>query len=78
MLKALHNGGDDPLDYDVTYDKTYTVNEEEDQAVKIIFNWYIKGYSYSNMIYELKDLGYKTKVSNKFGNNNLHEIFMQI
>ena len=27
-LKALHNGGDAPLGYDVAFDKTYLVNEE--------------------------------------------------
>ena len=73
-LKALHNGGDAPLGYDVAYDKTYTVNEEEAQAVKIIFDMYVKGYSYSNIIDELNELGYKTKRGNKFGKNSLHGI----
>lgn len=73
-LKALHNGGDAPLGYDVAHDKTYTVNEEEAQAVKIIFDRYIKGYSYSKIIDELNDLGYKTKRGNKFGKNSLHGI----
>ncbi len=73
-LKALHNGGDAPLGYDVAHDKTYTVNEEEAQAVKIIFDMYVKGYSYSNIIDELNDLGYKTKRGNKFGKNSLHGI----
>ena len=73
-LKALHNGGDAPLGYDVAHDKTYTVNDEEAQAVKIIFDMYVKGYSYSNIIDELNDLGYKTKRGNKFGKNSLHGI----
>ncbi|HBG4973252.1 TPA: recombinase family protein [Clostridioides difficile] len=73
-LKALHNGGDAPLGYDVAYDKTYTVNEEEAQAVKIIFDRYVQGYSYSKIIDELNDLGYKTKRGNKFGKNSLHGI----
>jgi site-specific DNA recombinase len=73
-LKALHNGGDAPLGYDVEFDKTYIVNEEEAQAVKIIFNMYIKGYSYSNIIDELNKLNYKTKRGNKFGKNSLHGI----
>ena len=73
-LKALHNGGDAPLGYDVEHDKTYTINEEEAQAVKIIFDMYVKGYSYSNIIDELNELGYKTKRGNKFGKNSLYGI----
>ena len=73
-LKALHNGGDAPLGYDVAFDKTYLVNEEEAQAVKIIFDMYVNGYSYSNIIDKLNELGYKTKRGNKFGKNSLHGI----
>lgn len=73
-LKALHNGGDAPLGYDVAFDKTYLVNNEEAQAVKIIFDMYVNGYSYSNIIDKLNDLGYKTKRGNKFGKNSLHGI----
>ena len=73
-LKALHNGGDAPLGYDVAFDKTYLVNEEEAQAVKIIFDMYVNGYSYSNIIDKLNDLGYKTKRGNKFRKNSLHGI----
>lgn len=73
-IRARHNGGDAPLGYDVAHDKTYTINEEEAQAVKIIFDMYVKGYSYSNIIDELNDLGYKTKRGNKFGKNSLHGI----
>ncbi|HFL2584277.1 TPA: recombinase family protein [Clostridioides difficile] len=54
--------------------KAYTVNEEEAQSVKIIFDRYINGYSYSNIIDELNELGYKTKRGNKFGKNSLHGI----
>ncbi len=73
-LRALHNGGDAPLGYDVAFDKTYLVNEEEAQSVKIIFDRYISGYSYTNIIDELNSLGYKTKRGNKFGKNSLHGI----
>ena len=73
-LKALHNGGDAPLGYDVAFDKTYLINEEEAQAVKIIFDMYVNGYSYGNIIDKLNNLGYKTKRGNKFGKNSLHGI----
>ena len=58
----------------VAHDKTYIVNEEEAQAVKIIFDRYVQGYSYSKIIDELNNLGYKTKRGNKFGKNSLHGI----
>ena len=73
-LRAMHNGGDAPLGYDVTNDKRYAINKEEAQAVKIIFVMYVNGYSYSNIIDKLNDLGYKTKRGNKFGKNSLHGI----
>lgn len=73
-LKALHNGGDAPLGYDIAFDKTYLVNEEEAKAVKIIFDMYINGYSYSNIIDKLNGLGYTTKRGNKFGKNSLYSI----
>ena len=73
-LRAMHNGGDAPLGYDVTNDKRYAINKEEAQAVKIIFDMYVNGYSYSNIIDKLNDLGYKTKRGNKFGKNSLHGI----
>ena len=73
-LRCLHNGGDAPLGYDVAPDKTYLVNQEEAQAVKIIFDMYINGYSYSNIIDKLNELGFLTKQKNKFGKNSLHGI----
>ena len=73
-LRAMHNGGDAPLGYDVTNDKRYAINKEEAQAVKIIFDMYVNGYSYRNIIDKLNDLGYKTKRGNKFGKNSLHGI----
>ena len=73
-LKAKHNGGDPPLGYDVAFDKSYTINKEEATCVKLIFDMYVKGYSYSNIIDKLNELGYKTKRGNKFGKNSLYGI----
>ena len=70
-----HLGGTPPLGYDVGFDKRYVINEEEAQAVKIIFDRYISGYSYSKIIDELNELGYKTKRENrKFSKNSLYSI----
>ena len=45
-LKALHNGGVPPLGLNVNPDKTYSINESEAQAVRIIFDMYANGYGY--------------------------------
>ena len=74
-LKARHNGGTPPLGYDVAEDKTYIINDEESKAVKIIFDRYVNGYSYSQIIDELNKLGYRTKRENKnFSKNSLYSI----
>ena len=73
-LQCKHTGGSAPLGYDVSYDKTYIINKEESQAVKIIFDRYVRGYSYSYIIDELNQLGYKTKKCNKFSKNSLNGI----
>ena len=70
-----HLGGTPPLGYDVGVDKRYIINEEEAQAVRIIFDRYVNGYSYSQIIDELNELGYRTKRENKkFGKNSLYSI----
>lgn len=74
-LKARHNGGIAPLGYDVAGDKTYIINDEESKAVQIIFDRYVNGYSYSQIIDELNELGFRTKVKNKkFTKNSLYSI----
>lgn len=73
-LQCKHTGGLPPLGYDLAYDKTYIINEQEAQAIKLIFDRYISGYPYSKIIDELNDLGYKTKIGNKFGKNSLNGI----
>ena len=75
LKNQTHLGGTPPLGYDVAYDKTYIINEEEAQAVRIIFDRYVNGYSYSKIIDELNELGYRTKRENKkFGKNSLYSI----
>ena len=75
LKHQTHLGGTPPLGYDVAPDKTYIINEEEAQAVRIIFDRYVNGYSYSQIIDELNELGYRTKRENKkFGKNSLYSI----
>lgn len=50
------------LGYDYHKDtKTITVNEEEAEIVRYIFNRYIEGAGGSVIAHELENLGYKTK-----------------
>lgn len=73
-LKALHNGGVPPLGLNVNPDKTYSINESEAQAVRIIFDMYANGYGYMMIANELNAKNYKTKAGKPFGKNSIYEI----
>jgi site-specific DNA recombinase len=71
-LQAQHTGGLPPLGYDVDQTKHYVINEEEAKIVKGIFQMYLEGHGYSEILHSLK--GFKTKAGNPFGKNSLHDI----
>lgn len=73
-LKALHNGGTPPLGLNVNPDKTYSINETEAQAVRLIFDMYANGYGYMMICNHLNENGYKTKLGKMFGKNSIAEI----
>jgi len=50
------------------------INNWEADAVKIIFKRYLEGESYTSIINELNEKGYKTKRGVAFGKNSLYEI----
>lgn len=70
---AIHTGGIAPLGYDIV-DKKLVVNEYEAQAVRLIFNMYANGHSYSKIIRTLNQKGFVTKRGNPFVKNSLTEI----
>ncbi|UZP04722.1 recombinase family protein [Clostridium botulinum] len=72
--KCLHNGGKPPLGYDVNEEKRYIVNEREAESVKLIFDMYISGYTQSQMVNELNERGYKTKLGTTFRSNSIQSI----
>lgn len=72
--KALHNGGKPPLGYDVNSEKKYIINEREAESVRLIFDMYIAGYSQSEMVNELNERGFKTKLGTIFKSNSIHSI----
>lgn len=73
-LKGLHNGGTPPLGYDVKQDRTYSINEKEAQAVRMIFDMYADGYGYMMICNKLNNEGYKTKLGRSFAKNSISEI----
>jgi len=73
QCKAL--GGRPPYGYTVNpVTRRYEVNEEEADAVRLIFQRVCEGLGYAEIITELNSLGYKTRNDNPFGKNSLAEI----
>lgn len=65
--KAMHNGGIPPYGFDVDPEtKKYLINEQEAEAIRIIFSKVIQGWSYRELAEYLNLLGYRTKIGNKF------------
>lgn len=73
-LQCKHTGGKPPLGFDVAPDKTYTINEFEAEAIRLIFKMYAEGEGYSAIISTLNSKGFKTKNNKPFGKNSLHDI----
>lgn len=73
VQKGLFNGSRVPLGFDIV-DKKYVVNELEAQAIRVIFDMVLQGYTYSQIISTLHSMGYRTKAGSEFKKNSLHEI----
>lgn len=72
--QCKHTGGMPPLGYDVNSEKKYIINEREAESVRLIFEMYITGYSQSDMVNELNERGFKTKLGTIFKTNSIHSI----
>ncbi|AFK85919.1 MULTISPECIES: recombinase family protein [Thermoanaerobacterium] len=72
-FNAKFNGGIPPLGYNIV-EGEYHINNEEAEAIKLIFDLYAKGYGYRHIIDELNLKGYKTKNGNSFSKNSLYGI----
>ena len=74
-LQCKHTGGTPPLGYDVDEEtKRLIVNEEEAEAVQIIFDMYSRGYGYGDILKRLYHEGKKTKKGADFSKNSLYSI----
>lgn len=69
------NGGIAPLGFDIVNGE-YVVNEYEAQAVRLIFDRAAAGSSYTKIMEELNQKGYRTKRGSQFGKNSLHDILV--
>jgi site-specific DNA recombinase len=74
-LQCRSVGGRPPYGYKVNPEThKFEINEQESDAVKLIFERVANGIGYQEIISELNRLGYKTRLSNPFGKNSLTEI----
>ena len=73
-LKGKTCGGTPPLGYDLDERKYYKINEFEAQAVKLIFQLFLEGKTYGEIISKLNTSGYRTKCNRLFSRNSLYEI----
>ena len=71
--KCKHVGGIPPLGYDVDREtKKLVINPREAQAVRIIFDMYLDGHSYGEIVRALNLNGYRTKL-HKFKDKKTEE-----
>lgn len=73
-FKAENTGGKPPLGYDVDAEKKYIINPKEAESVQLIFKMTIDGYSRGEIIKELNERGFKTKLGTVFRPNSIHSI----
>lgn len=70
-----HNGGLPPLGYSVDpKTQLYLINEETAQIIRFIFESYINGSGYNDIINELNKKGLKTAKGNKFTVSTVKDI----
>lgn len=76
-LKCQRTGGIPPLGYDVDpKTKKYVVNEREAETVRLIFDMYLRGHGYNEIIDELNSQGHRTKLGKAFGKNSIHDLLV--
>lgn len=74
-LECKATGGIPALGYTIDKEtQKYVIDEFEAQAVKLIFQMYIDGYSYGEIINALNAKGYRTKRGVPFAKNSIYGI----
>ena len=73
-LACKHNGGKLPLGYDMDADRRLTINEDEAEIVRLIFDMYSRGYGYAAILEELEKRGCRSKTGGHFQKHSLRAI----
>lgn len=71
--QAKFNGGYAPFGFEIK-DSRYVVNEYESQGVKVIYDMYLQGKGYKDILSALQLSGYKTRQGKDFAKNSLSSI----
>ncbi len=72
--KCLSNGSNPGLGYKVNKDRTFSVDEEEAQVVREIFERYAAGDVVADIIRDLNDRQFKTTRGGEFNKNSINRI----
>ncbi len=75
-LACKQNGGKPPLGFDVGADLRLTINEEEAEIVRMIFDLYYRGYGYTFILKELESQGCRSKTGGHFTKHSLRAILI--
>ena len=74
-LQCRAVGGCAPFGYKINPEtKRYEIEEDEIDAVRMIFDKVLEGVGYGDIIHDLNSMGYLTRGGKPFGKNSLHEI----
>lgn len=71
--KSQFNGGYAPFGYKIV-DKHYVIDEQEAEAIRLIFDLYISGHGYKDICIILATKDYTTRNGKPFGKNSLYDI----
>ena len=74
VLAGLLTGGKPAFGYGVDTQKRYVINDYEAVGIKYIFESYLNGSGYIAICNWLNSHGYRTRRSNTFGKNSIHDI----
>jgi site-specific DNA recombinase len=72
--QCRHTGGTLPLGYDTDENNKYIINQAEAEIVRTIFDLYVNGYSYSQIIDYLNERGLRSKIGKNFAKNSIYSI----
>lgn len=73
--RAEFCGGTPPLGYDII-NGHYVINENEAPAIRMMFEMYVNGYSYRQIMEKLEQKGYKSKWGRKIGTNAIYYLLI--